>query len=476
MQSLLKNKTVLIIVGLILALLLGVVGYSLTNRSAPVTIVAQPEVNLVWWKTDTDQRTYSDIIKAFQSVNGNQKVKIEIVRPEFKDEYQYHRKLLEAFAKGEGPDIFTLRNDDIASFIDYLTPVTGVQRFTDTELLNNYRNNYVDLVVRDTVYREQIYGITGSVDSIQMFYNKDLLTQADIPLPAQNWDRFNQDVARLSVRNTNSTTFRTSGVGMGTGLLKKDGDLDLDRNVAIYEDILPLLVFQNGGQLYDYATRRSTFDSNNNSAITEAVNYYLSFSNPTSSRYAWSSESESNEEMFLEGKVGYIFQYKAFEDKIREKNNRLNYGVAELPQINPDRKKTYGRFYADVINRQLERAVQLNPRDAVAITKLQKAREFMYYLSTENSQVLYTAATNTPSSHRSIIQRQLSGQESLQIFARGSLYADNYYKPDVDSVERIWGEMLYRIQFESEPVNTSISKAGQEYGILVNQGARIRLK
>jgi ABC-type glycerol-3-phosphate transport system substrate-binding protein len=476
MQSLLKNKTVLIIVGLIVALILGIVGYALTNRKPVLLPVNQPEVNLIWWKTDADSRTYDNIIKSFKSIDGNQKVSIQIVKPEFKDEYEYHRILLEAFAKGQGPDIFTLRNDDIISFIDYLTPITGVQRFTDTELLTNYRNSYVDLVVRDTVYREQIYGITGSVDSIQMYYNKDLLTQADIPLPAQNWERFNQDVTKLSIRNTNSTTFRQSGVGMGTGLLKKGGDLDLDRNVAIYEDIIPLLVFQNGGQLYDYPTRKSVFQTGNNSAINEAVNYYLSFSNPTSSRYSWSTDSESNEEMFLKGKVGYIFQYKAFENTIKAKNNRLNYAVAEIPQINPERKKTYGRFYADVINRQLERSFQLNPKDITAANKLQKAREFMYFLSTEFSQNIYTSATNTPSSHRAIIQRQLSGQESLQIFARGSLYADNYYKPDVDRVERIWGEMLYRIQFENEPINTSISKAGQEYAILVNQGARIRFR
>jgi hypothetical protein len=127
------------------------------------------------------------------------------------------------------------------------------------------------------------------------------------------------------------------------------------------------------------------------------------------------------------------------------------------------------------INRQLEFPIEKNPRDTAAIAKLQKAREFLYYLSTKDSQEKFADQTGLPSSYKSVIQKQLSGDERLRVFAAGNLFAQNYYKPDVNRSEKIWGNMIYRIEFENMAVRESLQKAVQEYSLSVSGGAKIRI-
>lgn len=485
MLSILKNKIVLAVIAVLL-IILATIGFVVFRNRGTAVVVDNTPIELIWWKYGTNSdnnQAYNEIIDSFRKLNGNNNVSIRIVTPRVPDLETYYQNLITDFAKDTGPDMFSVKDDDFAAMREFMTPITNVFGAKDIDLLAEYKTNYVDLAVRNTTYRDQIYGITSHVDNLQLYYNKELLQQADIALPPDTWTRVTQDLTLLNNKTVNQSEFQQHAISLGTGLTEKNGDLQVDKNIANFQDILPMLVFQNGGQLYDFTSENVLFGraqsgstANGRNAALSALEFYLSFSDPQNSRYSWTTEAKNNTELFLEGKLAYMLGYRTFEEEIKEKNSRLDFGVAELPQLDRNRKKTYGTFYLDGVSRRLEKQAAVEtPEGKTAQRKLQKSREFIYYLSSQDSQSSLAGKTNLPSAHRKVLETQLTADERLRIFASGALYADNYYKPDPERSERMWGDLIYRIQFENNTPEASLDKATQEYGIIVQNGPKLRI-
>jgi hypothetical protein len=108
------------------------------------------------------------------------------------------------------------------------------------------------LAVKSTVDRDKIYAVTSYSDNLALYYNKNILKQAQIPLPPASWNELNGQLNSLNKRNLNND-FDQSAISMGTGLKIKNGDVDMDSNISNFEEILPTLILQSGGQIYDTA-------------------------------------------------------------------------------------------------------------------------------------------------------------------------------------------------------------------------------
>lgn len=495
MPEIFSNRKFQIISGIVIILILGIILFMVFANRPKAQVVANVPVTLNWWTVQKPEY-YQDAIAEFKTFPGNQSVTINLIPVEYNRGEDYYQKLIMEFARGSAPDIFSLKNDDFPAWREFLTPIKNVYNSSNSLLLANYRTDFVDLVVKDTVFRDQIYGTASFVDNLQLYYNKDILSQVGIPLPPRTWQEVESHIQLINRKDSSSQgTFLRSGISLGTGLKTVNGDLKRDANVQNFYDIIPVLIFQNGGQIYDFQNDTSSFGSPRNSTdltsgkITTnnfdnskdtdpsliALRYYLSFANITSSRYSWSVDSPDNYQNFLEGKLAYLIDYSGFNKTIKAGNNRLNYGVAELPQLDTKIKKTYGYFFAEALNRNLETKAAENPNNAEAATKLQKAREFMYYLSTPGAQEKFVSKSGLPAARKDLINKQLNGDEYLRLFSLGALYADNYYKPDVEATEKMWGKLIYRVQFENKPLAESLSQAISEYSLLVQKGAKIRI-
>jgi ABC-type glycerol-3-phosphate transport system substrate-binding protein len=495
MPEIFSNRKFQIISGITIILILGIILFAIFGNKKPPPVAANVPITLNWW-TVQNPDYYQDAINEFRSFPGNQNVTINLVPVEYNRGEDYYRKLIMEFARNNAPDIFSLKNDDFPAWREFLTPIKNIYNSSNSLLLANYRTEFVDLVVKDTVFRDQIYGITPFVDNLQLYYNKDILGQVGIPLPPKTWQEVESHIQLINRKGSDSkNAFLRSGISLGTGLTAANGDIIRDANVQNFYDIIPAMILQNGGQIYDFQNDNSTFGSGRNTTdlnsgkITAnnfdsskdadpsliALRYYLSFANITSSRYSWSVDSPNNYQNFLEGKLAYLIDYSGFNKTIKAGNNRLNYGVAELPQLDTKIKKTYGYFFAEAINKNLETKAVENPNNAVAVTKLQKAREFLFYLSTPSTQEKFVSKAGLPSSRKDLINKQLNGDEYVRLFSLGALYADNYYKPDVAATERMWGKLIYRVQFENKPLQESLNQAINEYNLMVQKGAKIRI-
>lgn len=491
MSEIFANKKLMIIAGIAIILILSVVAYFVFRPQPQPVVATNVKVDLIWWEASGNSKAYKEIVNDFKKLPGNQSVDIQIIDVDYDNGESYYQKLITDLAKNKGPDIFTLRGDELPAWKDYLTPITNVFKLSDTKILADYKDGFSDLAYKSTVDRDKIYAVASYTDTLQLYYNKNILRQSQIPLPPATWRDLDTQLPSLNKRDLNNN-FEQSAISLGTGFKVNNGDVKMDSNIANFEEILPTLILQSGGQIYDTITDKVVFGGERNQQdldtknITKesfsdtnpslsALNFYLSFSDPNSTRYSWNNDSKNNVEAFLEGKLAYILNYSDFQKTIESRNSRLDYGVSEIPQLDTANKKTYGKFFMQAINRQLEFPIEKNPKDTAAIAKLQKAREFLYYLSTKDSQEKFADQTGLPSSYKSVIQKQLSGDERLRVFAAGNLFAQNYYKPDVDRSEKIWGNMIYRIDFENMAVRESLQKAVQEYSLSVSGGAKIRI-
>ncbi len=483
------------IIAVTVVLILSIAAYFFFQRPEP-TVVDNTPVELTFWSLYPNAG-YADTINKFQSLPGNAQVKVQFVPVAYGDGQDYYKKLVTDLARGVGPDVFMLRNDDLPAYKEFMTPMKNIPGFSDSKLLADYKTNFVNLAVKDTVVTDQIYGITNHIQNLQLYYNQNLLEQAGIASPPQTWKDLDGQLGLLNKRNSTRLNFTQSGISLGTGTNKNNGDLVKDTNINRFQDILPALLFQNGGQLFDSQTKAVVFGSDknqkdvstNNATTTnfnnqpldenlpalQALKFYLSFSDTSSNRYSWNEDSDNNVDAFLQGKLAYIIHYSYLQDEINQRNSRLRYGVSELPQLDLANKKTYGSFFMTGLNRAMERDVEKNPKSFASIKKLQKSREFLYYLTTPDAQLKFATQTNLPSARRDILSQQISGDEKLRIFARGALYADSYYKPSVSGSEKIWADLIYRIRFNNESPSNSLRKAITEYSLLVSKGPDLRL-
>src|SRR5207253_1111406 len=82
----------------------------------------------------------------------------------------YESDLIDALASGQGPDIFSINNSWLPKYIDKIAAAPD-KTFT----YKDYRDTFVDTAVQDFTKDNKIYGTALSVDSLALYYNKDIL-------------------------------------------------------------------------------------------------------------------------------------------------------------------------------------------------------------------------------------------------------------------------------------------------------------
>ncbi len=469
-QNLWETRRTLVIVVIVLVVFIIVGGLVLLFIPKNTIQIVGPNiprerVELIWWKprfSQMNSSSYRNIISKFRSINPN--VDIKVIDKTYGPDY--YRDLLLAMAGGEGPDIFSIHNNDLRAYLPYISPISAFQNRdpnTQERMLELYKRDFVDMVVRDTISQDQVYGITSYVDNMQMYVNRDLLNQASIPLPARTWDDLLVQIPALTRQSQFSGAFEQSAISLGTGSIIGSPVPNIDK----HHEILPLLIFQKGNPIYDNVKGEVTLnrkDNRGNNPALEAINFYYSFADPKDERYTWSNTSPNNVEAFTSGRLAYIIHYSYFESEIQRRNPRLNFEVVPLPQFDQTNRKTFGFFYMDVLSKKVEQN----------FAKKYWADQFMLYLSQPEQQKELSAITGLPPARRDVIQEQLLGDRQKQVFAQGALIADSYYRPDPIKTERIWSEMIYRMHFENKTAAKVLDDATREYQALVKAGPKPR--
>ena len=393
-------------------------------------------VTLKIWKPFVDTDKMQGIISAYQTLHPN--VTIEYTKKNIEN---YESDLLNALAAGNGPDIFSLNNTWVPKYMDKIVPATE-KTFT----VKAYRDTFVDAAARDMIRDNKIYGTAMWVDSLGLYYNKDLMGSAGIATPPKTWEELASHTRRI-VRQDANGYFSRSGVAMGT-----------NKNVNRAVDIIYLLMLQAGAVPWSSDGSSPQFansvfrDSQSAKPGEEAVSFYTSFANPSSANYSWNEESDYSIDAFANRRAAYLYGYSFTRQYIDSKASNLNYDVAPVPQYNlTDPTVNYSYYFAEVVSKQ---------------SKAQEwAWDFLKFATSKDNLNAYYQTDKQPSSRRDLIEQQTNDPD-IGVFAHANLTGKTFYKVDEAKFDGIIADMIDNIILRGQQPDEALTRAQSQAGTL----------
>ena len=264
---------------------------------------------------------------------------------------------------------------------------TIMQMLTNRSLsLREIKDNFVDVVAKDVILDNKVYGLPLSVDTLAMFYNKDLLNNAGISEVPRYWNReFLNAVKKLTKQDPKRGLIQ-SGVAMGGS-----------NNIERYSDILMLLMMQNGATIINDSNQvvfnsipEFARETGYNPGL-EALRFYTDFANPGKESYTWNNELGNSLEMFSSGNLAIMFGYSYHIPLIKAAAPKLNFSVSKFPQIegNPPTNINFANYWVETVSKKS--------------THKNEAWDFIQFMTKSEQVGSYLEKTKKPTALRSLI-------------------------------------------------------------------------
>jgi multiple sugar transport system substrate-binding protein len=258
------------------------------------------QVNLKYWGIWESSTTMTQIINDYKKIKPNVSITYEKRSPQL-----YRDSLQTQIGNGNGPDIYTFHNTWPIMLKNNLAPAPASVMTTKA-----LKDNYYPVIFSDMKNgQQQVIGLPTGIDGLALYWNKDIFNAAGITNPPTTWQELSQDASLLTVRDSQGN-IRTSGVALGTA-----------SNVDSFSDILGLMIYQNGGDPKNPATKEGA----------EALEYYTTFAKGPSK--VWDETLPSSTVAFSGGTLAmYLGQsWRAID--IKNVNPLLNFEVSPVPQL-----------------------------------------------------------------------------------------------------------------------------------------------
>ncbi len=449
---------------LFLIVILSTSGFSCLSSKPKVKL--EP-ITLTYWRVWESPDVLNQIIADYHRLHPNITINCRKLRYE-----EYEQTLLEAWAEGRGPDIFSIPADWVTKYSKFIYPLPPKIKMVNIKYSGNalkktakivaeekrtitpdeLRQKFVDVVFNDVVRYDpqskmnRIYALPLAIDTLALYYNRDMLDNAGIAKPPTNWEEFKEDVKKLIIQDTEGN-FIQSGAALGTA-----------DNIERSADILSLLMLQNGTKMIKnwrasfnqpLETDKSYFPG------VEALRFYTDFANPAKEVYTWNSEMPNSLDAFIDGKVAFFFGYSYHLPIIQARAPKLDFGVVPVPQIEGSLKQVnYARYWVETVSSHSQN------KDA--------AWDFLQFATTSAKEVkTYLDAAKKPPALRELIDVQLENFD-LAPFTQQVLTAqDWYYGKDPLAVEEIFKEMIRMVNQGlldyKKAINYAVERVNQTY-------------
>jgi len=376
------------------------------------------DVTLVVWGLWNDSSAMGPLITAFQETYG---VKVEYRK--IASVADYERRLLEALAEQRGPDVFVIHHTWVENKRALMTPAPS--DVIDERAL---REEFVDVVASDVVRDGEIFALPTSIDTLALYYNKDIFSAAGVARPPRTWNEFQQVVERIT-RVSRFGTIEQSAAALGTAA-----------NVNRATDIMQLLWLQSGLTL---ATPGSDI-SLSGEAAERALTFYTDFANKSKNVYTWDLQQDYSLDAFAEGDTAIMLNYSYHLPTIRAKNPRLNFALSYLPQIADSRAINFASYWPFAVSRQ-----SANP---------EAAWQFIRFLTSPDAASQLNEAASAPPARRDQIDA-LARHPERGIFAEQILTAASWARTDIVAIDAIVNTMIDSVVTGAATVGESLRRA-----------------
>lgn len=427
------------------------------------TSVQIKPITLNYWRVDGDATVLAEIIDAYRKIHPN----VEIAVTSFPAS-DYEQKLVEALAEDRGPDLFSLPNVKLLEWQTRLLPlpketavptrtvnqqkqVVTVNRKTTSLTIRQLLIDYVEAVGKDVILmappakegtapEQKIYGLPLSLDTLALYYNKDLLKNAAIERPPTTWNEFANQAAALTLFDEDGN-LKQSGGAIGTGT-----------NVRHSFELLSAIMAQNGAVMADDGgdpTFHQMPEGREGKTPPgfEALIFYTGFATQGSRNYCWDAAFPDSLEAFVTGKTAFYFGLPGDAAAISARAPKLNVGIAKLPQIDTAKPYNVARYPVEVVSKKTK-----NPNEAW---------DFIQFAANPDRVTSYLLAAKRPTALRALIDQQVTNPDS-GVFAEQVLTAESWYRGyDFDKAEQVFNEMI----------DGAFTADQRDYGNLLNEAA-----
>lgn len=423
--------------------------------------IKKEAVTLNYWSVENKGQGFADLIVVFQKENPN--IKINYQEISLKD---FNEKFLEAMAEEKGPDIFSLPYDFFPQYKKWIVSMpssVSIKKITTASCnkvkeekktfslygQKKFIETFFDVISNALISENKIQGVVLSLDSLALFYNKDILNSKRIISPPLTWSEFGDDVLKITEIDPEKNIL-LSGASLGTS-----------NNVSSFLDIVSVLMLQTGTEMVSSDKKEVFF----NEAVEkegqkyfpgkDALRFYTDFSNPSKSTYSYNPTLAQDIEFFSQGKLAMMFGYYNQLEEIKKKSPKINLGISSLPQIEGARNPiNFAQFAIELVSKK---------------SKYQnEAWYFLNYCLEKKNLSGYLEKSKKLTSRKDLLAEQKKNLE-MEVFLDQLLTAKNWYKGDYNLTKKAFSDMIDSVVQE----NISVEKAIIEGASGVNEALRI---
>lgn len=379
--------------------------------------------NLTVWGMNDSPDVWRDIIAVYNGPNPN--IKITYVQ---KNPQTYETELLDALASGKGPDVWEMPQSFILKHKNKVFPLPEVTlQFTK----NDFQGIFAD-AAWNYIQDKQIVGIPFTLDTLALYYNKDIFNSENIPNPPSTWDDLALIAQKVSKRSLTGELIQN---GIALGAVK---------NIEHAVDILSALFLQNGLTILNLETGKSDLGAQ---TAGNALDFYKSFADPLKKNYSWADTSPNSLQAFADSKAAMMIGFSSDYARISARNPRLNFGIAPLPQLKGQTiKVNYGVVSGYTVSRTSQSPIE--------------AWRFLLFAGTDPTAVkFYLNATLRPPAYRQYVMAGDFLPPYLGIFQAQVLSAKTWLQPDEQRVLTIFQNMVQLARGSIAGSDSSLSSA-----------------
>jgi len=363
-----------------------------------------------------------------------------VIRYVQKSPETYNDELVEALASDSGPDIFMLSQADIVRQINkvHIIPYTSFPERT-------FKDRYIEgaeIYLTDS----GIVAFPFAIDPLIMFYNRNILVRANIPLPPTTWVEFFELSPKITERDE-AANIRLATVPFGEFA-----------NVTNGKAIISALLLQAGDKIVEYNREKGDYEAilgrGNDGVSGPAVSilrYYTEFSNPTKPAYSWNRSLPDSRRMFNSGSLAFYFGFASELEALRLANPNNSFDISPLPQID---KEVSPKTFANMQGMAVSKGSR-NKSGAFRVASFLTARPVLETFSTFGGLPPIDMLVNVPV------------DDIGPVLYKSALISHAWLEPDSEKANTVFRDMIESISSGRLNILNATREAREELTILL---------
>ncbi len=416
------------------------------------------------WGVFDDSDAFSEINNLYKEINPQ--IKEVRYRKISSNEDEYEKELIDAIASGRGPDVIFFKNSWLPEHYEKIIPLPDSENN-----LVNFRDTFIDASYQDFVWNNNIFAMPLYSDTLALYYNKDLLSQAGIVDAPRTWEELENQV-KILTKIDEYGNITQSGIALGRS--KSPGEINRS------PDILALLMMQYGAKMNADKGRTAAFNdpiSKKRNPGLSALEYYVRFSQGADPLYTWNTKMDYSIDSFRYGETAMMINYAYWRDRLKRLDPKLNFEIAPVPQIDLNNKVNFGNYWGlavtknrtSEINEQTGRAMYTNDE------RIMEAWKYIIFVTakpgigaTMDPNATYLARTNKVAARKDLIEVQKTDLFK-GVFADQALTIKTWFRPEDTAVEQIFIDMIDDAATGQATYQDAIDSAASRFDALVKR-------